>query len=78
MRRRRPAAVRGAAAGRLAQGLGIALGVQHIVDVLADRRGAPDLYDTWLEIVQAGKAPPFAFIRWIGDDRNGPEAAITP
>ncbi len=41
--------------------------------VLADRQGAPDLYDTWLEIVQAGKAPPFAFIRWIGDDRNGPE-----
>jgi uncharacterized protein YecE (DUF72 family) len=41
--------------------------------VLAARQGAPDLYGAWLELVQAGKSPPFAFIRWIGDDRNGPE-----
>jgi uncharacterized protein YecE (DUF72 family) len=41
--------------------------------VLAARQGQPDLYEIWLELVQAGKAPPFAFIRWIGDDRNGPE-----
>jgi uncharacterized protein YecE (DUF72 family) len=41
--------------------------------VLVDRKGAPDLYDVWLELVAAEKAPPFAFIRWIGDDRNGPQ-----
>jgi uncharacterized protein YecE (DUF72 family) len=41
--------------------------------VLAARKGQPDLYDIWLELVQAGKAAPFAFIRWIGDDRNGPQ-----
>jgi uncharacterized protein YecE (DUF72 family) len=41
--------------------------------VLAARKGQPELYDIWLELVQGGKAPPFAFVRWIGDDRNGPE-----
>jgi uncharacterized protein YecE (DUF72 family) len=41
--------------------------------VLAARQGQPDLYDLWLELVQAGQAPAFAFIRWIGDDRHGPE-----
>jgi uncharacterized protein YecE (DUF72 family) len=41
--------------------------------VLVARKGSPDLYDTWWELVEAGKAPPFAFVRWIGDDRNGPE-----
>ncbi len=40
---------------------------------LIARKGSPDLYPVWLELVAAGKAPPFAFIRWIGDDRNGPE-----
>jgi uncharacterized protein YecE (DUF72 family) len=38
--------------------------------VLADRLGAPDLYDTWGELaVMAG----YAFVRWIGDNRNGPK-----
>ena len=41
--------------------------------VLADRQGQPDLYDIWLALVQESKTPPFAFIRWIGDDRNGPQ-----
>ncbi len=40
---------------------------------LIARKGSPDLYPVWLELVAGGKAPPFAFIRWIGDDRNGPE-----
>lgn len=40
--------------------------------VLAARAGSPDLYSAWLELVAGGKAPAFAFIRWIGDDRNGP------
>jgi uncharacterized protein YecE (DUF72 family) len=41
--------------------------------VLVARKGSPDLYPVWLELIAAGKAPPFTFIRWIGDDRNGPE-----
>ncbi|MCB9114659.1 MAG: DUF72 domain-containing protein [Caldilinea sp.] len=41
--------------------------------VLVDRIGTADLYDTWLECVDAGLGPDFALIRWIGDDRNGPQ-----
>jgi uncharacterized protein YecE (DUF72 family) len=40
---------------------------------LVDRQGAPDLFDVWLELAGTAQAPPFAFIRWIGDDRNGPQ-----
>lgn len=40
--------------------------------VLVDRKGTPDLYDVWWELVETGKAPAFVFIRWIGDDRHGP------
>jgi uncharacterized protein YecE (DUF72 family) len=38
--------------------------------VLADRKGTPDLYEEWAEI---GAATGLAMIRWIGDDRNGPQ-----
>ena len=41
--------------------------------VLADRQGQPDLYELWHGLVQEGKAPPFAFVRFIGDDRSGPQ-----
>lgn len=41
--------------------------------VLVDREGTPDLFDIWLEQVSSRKGPDFAFIRWIGDDRNGPQ-----
>ena len=41
--------------------------------VLVDRVATPDLYATWLECVDAGLGPDFALIRWIGDDRNGPQ-----
>lgn len=41
--------------------------------VLADRAGFPDLYPIWCERMDAGQAPPFVFIRWIGDDRHGPQ-----
>lgn len=41
--------------------------------VLVDRVGAPDLYEAWFELVQQGAAPRFALIRWIGDDRHGPQ-----
>lgn len=40
--------------------------------VLVDRKGSPDLYATWVALVEAAKAPAFSFIRWIGDDRTGP------
>ena len=40
---------------------------------LVDRVGTVDLADTWAEIVAAGLGPDFAFLRWIGDDRNGPQ-----
>ena len=37
--------------------------------VLADRKGTADLFDIW----QAARdSVGFSFIRWIGDDRNGP------
>jgi uncharacterized protein YecE (DUF72 family) len=40
---------------------------------LVARQGSPDLFDVWHALVDSGQAPPFAFVRWIGDDRNGPE-----
>jgi uncharacterized protein YecE (DUF72 family) len=40
---------------------------------LVVREGTPDLFAPWLAVVEAGDAPRFAFIRWIGDDRNGPK-----
>lgn len=47
--------------------------------VLVDREGAPDLFHAWEAARQQSAAPnsraapDFAFIRWIGDDRNGPQ-----
>jgi uncharacterized protein YecE (DUF72 family) len=40
---------------------------------LVAREGSPDLYSVWLDLVAGGQGPRFAFIRWIGDDRKGPE-----
>jgi len=37
--------------------------------VLTDRKGTPDLFDTWAEV---GTKVGVAMIRWIGDDRHGP------
>jgi uncharacterized protein YecE (DUF72 family) len=37
---------------------------------LTDRVGTPDLFDLWAEV---GAVAGGAFIRWIGDDRNGPK-----
>jgi len=48
------------------------LAERNLALVLADRKGTLDLYDGWIELVAQGKGPAFAFIRWIGDDRNGP------
>lgn len=41
--------------------------------VLAARQGQPDLYDIWRDLLQDSKAPAFTFVRFIGDDRNGPQ-----
>jgi len=41
--------------------------------VLVDRSGSADLFDEWLTLIEADKAPTFAFIRWIGDTDNGPQ-----
>ncbi len=40
--------------------------------VLVVRAGMPDLFPVWLTQVEAGRGPGFCYIRWIGDDRNGP------
>ncbi len=41
--------------------------------VLVARNGTPDLFPAWMDQVEQGRAPGFAFVRWIGDDRNGPK-----
>jgi uncharacterized protein YecE (DUF72 family) len=47
--------------------------------VIVDRVGSPDLYGVWDELIEANQAPPFALLRWIGDDKQGPkgDAEIT-
>lgn len=40
---------------------------------LVDRAQTPDLFEVWWEQVATGAGPDFAFIRWIGDDRHGPQ-----
>lgn len=41
--------------------------------VLVDRVNTEDLFPTWMKAQENGKRMNFAFIRWIGDDRNGPK-----
>ena len=40
--------------------------------LLADRVNTPDMYGVWFDLIEAGKAPDFVIIRWIGDDKAGP------
>lgn len=40
--------------------------------VLVDRKGAPDLYPVWRDVLATHGGPQHIFIRWIGDDRHGP------
>lgn len=40
--------------------------------VLADHEGLSDLWAHWQLTMDSGTYPRHAFIRWIGDDRNGP------
>lgn len=49
------------------------LAERNLALVLADRDRSVDLFEPWRELVEAGAGPDFAFIRWIGDDRNGPQ-----
>lgn len=49
------------------------LAERNFASVLADREQSLDRFDSWFELVQKGVGPSFAFIRWIGDDRNGPQ-----
>lgn len=49
--------------------------------VLVDREDTPDSFPAWWDLIEAGKAPPFMLIRWIGDDKNGPkgnDALVAP
>ena len=48
------------------------LAERNLALVLVDRVGTPDVYDFWRACVAQGKGPGFSFVRWIGDDRNGP------
>lgn len=41
--------------------------------VLVDRVETVDVFDIWRALVEASKAPPFALVRWIGDDKHGPQ-----
>ncbi len=41
--------------------------------VLVDRVETIDAFDFWWSLVEQGKTPPFALIRWIGDDKDGPK-----
>lgn len=46
---------------------------QHgIALVLVDRITTPDLRSTWQTLAEAQQTPPFTFIRWIGNDQDGP------
>lgn len=40
--------------------------------LLVDRVNTPDRYGAWFDLIEAGKAPNFVVIRWIGDDKTGP------
>ena len=41
--------------------------------VLVERKRTPDLFPFWHELVEKGITPDFAYVRWIGDDKDGPK-----
>ena len=49
------------------------LAERNIALVLVDRVATADLYAMWVECIDAGLGPDFTLLRWIGDDRNGPQ-----
>lgn len=40
---------------------------------LVDRVGTTDMWADWWMVLEGGNAPPFMFVRWIGDDKHGPQ-----
>jgi len=46
---------------------------RHLALVLVDRVHQPDLYEIWWELMQTEKQLPFCMVRWIGDDKQGPQ-----
>jgi uncharacterized protein YecE (DUF72 family) len=49
--------------------------------VLVDRVETVDAFGFWWALVEQGKTPPFALVRWIGDDKDGPkgnDALVAP
>lgn len=58
------------AADLMTEAFAIFLAERGFALALVDRVDIPDLYDMWRE---ARGAVDFVFIRWIGDDRNGPQ-----
>ncbi len=42
-----------------------------------DNQPAPDIAPAWLDLVAQSKAPSFAFLRWIGNNPDGPWADAT-
>lgn len=56
------------------RGLALVLGDRVIPDANKppgpEGRLAPDLFDTWVKLIEASSAPDFVFIRWIGDNRD--------
>jgi uncharacterized protein YecE (DUF72 family) len=41
--------------------------------VVVEREGTPDMFPVWDELVHTKVAPSFVLVRWIGDDKNGPQ-----
>lgn len=56
------------------RGLALVLGDRVIPDESKppgpEGRLAPDLFETWLTLIEEGTAPDFVFMRWIGDNRD--------
>jgi uncharacterized protein YecE (DUF72 family) len=49
------------------------LAERGFVLVLVDRVGTLDLFPIWAEQLERASSPRFAMIRWIGDDKSGPQ-----
>ncbi len=49
------------------------LAERQIAFVLVDRVHQPDLYEVWWQLMQTASKLPFCMVRWIGDDKKGPQ-----
>ncbi|MBV7334931.1 DUF72 domain-containing protein [Chloroflexi bacterium TSY] len=48
------------------------LAERQITLVMVDRAGTPDLFELWQAVIEEGIGPKHLFVRWIGNDRDGP------